>query len=158
MRQRRLPVEQVDLQKREIDLECENTCLRMERDISQTIGDIQRSIRRVCNCYDNAIQQSFWNILKREPINGRQLRTIIEAPALVLDYFDMFYNRKTRHTSLGYVSPESFEANHNYRTLLVCEVCDHGQQTCSRERLALRSCILISYLLGGLCLSNLKQR
>jgi len=78
MRQRRLPVEQVDLQKREIDLECENTCLRMERDIPQTSGDIQRSIRRVCNCYDNAIQQSFWNILKRKAINGRQLRTITE--------------------------------------------------------------------------------
>lgn len=81
----------------------------------QLLGEhgISRSMSRVGNCYDNAMKESFWSSLKREAINGRRFRTITEARAAVFEYIEVFYNRKRRHSSLGYISPESFEASQN---------------------------------------------
>lgn len=79
----------------------------------QLLGEhgIARSMSRVGNCYDNAMKESFWSSLKREAINGRRFRTIAEARSLVFEYIEVFYNRKRRHSSLGFISPESFEAS-----------------------------------------------
>ena len=74
---------------------------------------IAASMSRVGNCYDNAMKESFWSTLKRELINGRPFQTIAQAKAAVFEYIEVFYNRKRRHSSLGYVSPECFEAIHN---------------------------------------------
>jgi putative transposase len=74
---------------------------------------IQCSMSRVGNCYDNAMKESFWSTLKREAINGRRFQTIEEARAAVFEYIEVFYNRVRRHSSLGYVSPERFEASLN---------------------------------------------
>jgi putative transposase len=64
-------------------------------------------------CYDNAMKESFRSTLKREAIRGRRFRTIREAKAALFAYIEMSYNRKRRHGSLGYVSPETFEASLN---------------------------------------------
>jgi putative transposase len=74
---------------------------------------IRCSMSRVGNCYDNAMKESFWSTLKREAINGRRFKTINEAKQAVFVYIETFYNRKRRHSSLGYVSPETFEASQN---------------------------------------------
>jgi len=81
----------------------------------QLLGEhgISRSMSRVGNCYDNAMKESLWSSFKREAVNGRRFKTIEEARALVFEYIEVFYNRKRRHSSLGYVSPESFEASQN---------------------------------------------
>src|SRR5271170_2823784 len=69
------------------------------------------SMSRVGNCYDNAVMESFWGTLKTECVypHGRYA-TFEEARRSIFDYIEVFYNRTRRHSSLGYVSPEAFEA------------------------------------------------
>lgn len=74
---------------------------------------IDCSMSRVGNCYDNAMKESFWSTLKREAIGGHVFETVADARASVFEYIEVFYNRKRRHSSLGYVSPEAFEAAPN---------------------------------------------
>ena len=61
------------------------------------------------NCHDNAVAESFFNLLKRERIQRKVYRTRDEARADVFDYIEMFYNPKRRHGSNGGVSPVEFE-------------------------------------------------
>lgn len=72
--------------------------------------DITCSMSRPGNCYDNAMKESFWSTLKREAIGERVFESIAEARAALFEYIEVFYNRIRRHSSLGYVSPETFEA------------------------------------------------
>ncbi len=66
---------------------------------------------RVGNCYDNAVMESFWGKLKTERVypNG-PYATHEQARRSIFEYIEVFYNRIRRHSSLGYVSPEQFEA------------------------------------------------
>ncbi len=68
---------------------------------------VERSARG--NCYDNAIVESFFGLLKRERVNRVRYRTRDEARADVFDYIECFYNRKRRHGYLGNISPAAFE-------------------------------------------------
>ena len=61
------------------------------------------------NCYDNAVVESFFGLLKRERVNRVRYRTRDEARADVFDYIECFYNRKRRHGYLGNISPATFE-------------------------------------------------
>jgi putative transposase len=62
------------------------------------------------NCYDNAMMESFWATLKTELIHQQQYATREQAKQSIFEYIEVFYNRKRLHSSIGYVSPESFEA------------------------------------------------
>jgi transposase InsO family protein len=62
------------------------------------------------DCWDNAMMESFWATLKTELIHQSRYATREEARAAIFEYIEVFYNRKRLHSSLGYVSPESFEA------------------------------------------------
>jgi len=62
------------------------------------------------DCWDNAMMESFWATLKTELIHQSRYATRAEARAAIFEYIEVFYNRKRLHSSLGYVSPESFEA------------------------------------------------
>jgi putative transposase len=62
------------------------------------------------DCWDNAMMESFWATLKTELIHQSQYATRDQARAAIFEYIEVFYNRKRLHSSLGYVSPESFEA------------------------------------------------
>jgi putative transposase len=62
------------------------------------------------NCYDNAMMESFWATLKTELIHQKKYATHEQATQSIFEYIEVFYNRKRLHSSLGYVSPESFEA------------------------------------------------
>ena len=70
---------------------------------------IEASMSGTGNCYDNAVAESFFGILKRERINRTSYRTREEARADVFEYIEVFYNRKRRHSYLGYISPVAFE-------------------------------------------------
>ena len=61
------------------------------------------------HCYDNAVAESFFGLLKRERVNRTRYRTRDEARADVFDYIEVFYNRKRRHGYLGKISPVDFE-------------------------------------------------
>jgi putative transposase len=61
------------------------------------------------NCYDNAVVESFFGVLKRERVNRVNYRTRAYAQPDVFENFDVFYNRKRRHGYLGNISPVTFE-------------------------------------------------
>jgi putative transposase len=70
---------------------------------------IQCSMSGRGNCYDNAVVESFFGLLKRERVNRVRYRTRDEARADIFDYIECFYNRKRRHSYIGYISPVDFE-------------------------------------------------
>jgi transposase InsO family protein len=73
--------------------------------------DIQPSMSRVGNPYDNAKAESFMKTLKQEEIDGRDYRDIDEARRHIGDFIEQTYNRQRLHSALGYRPPVVFEAN-----------------------------------------------
>lgn len=63
------------------------------------------------DCYDNAAMESFWATLKTELIHTQNYATRDEARASIFEYIEVFYNRVRLHSTLGYRSPEAFEAS-----------------------------------------------
>ena len=65
------------------------------------------------DCWDNATMESIWATLKTELVNNERYTTHEQARASIFEFIEVFYNRKRLHSSLGYVSPETFEASLN---------------------------------------------
>jgi putative transposase len=61
------------------------------------------------NCHDNAVAESFFQLLKRERIRRKTYATRQAARSDVFNYIEMFYNPKRRHGSAGNTSPVAFE-------------------------------------------------
>jgi transposase InsO family protein len=74
---------------------------------------IQCSMSRRGDCYDNAVTESFFSGLKTELVNQQQYATLQEARLSLFEWIETFYNRRRLHSSLGYLSPEAFEARLN---------------------------------------------
>ena len=64
------------------------------------------------NCWDNAVAESFFSSLKKERIKKQIYKNRELAVADIATYIDSFYNSTRRHSHLGGVSPEQFEAAH----------------------------------------------
>jgi len=73
------------------------------------------SMSRKANCWDNAVAESFFSSLKKERIKKRIYKNRELAVNDIADYIETFYNRTRRHSHLGGVSPEQFEAAHKPR-------------------------------------------
>jgi len=73
--------------------------------------DIQASMSRVGNPYDNAKAESFMKTLKQEEIDGRHYRDIDEARCKIGAFIEQLYNRQRLHSALGYRPPVEFEAH-----------------------------------------------
>jgi putative transposase len=71
--------------------------------------NLEPSMSRRGNCWDNAVAESFFSSLKKERIKKRIYKTRDLARADIFDYIEVFYNRNRRHSHLGGVSPEAFE-------------------------------------------------
>lgn len=67
------------------------------------------SMSRPGNCWDNAVMESFFSRLKVELIYAERFSTIGEARSAIFEYIEIFYNRKRRHSAIGYISPMEFE-------------------------------------------------
>jgi transposase InsO family protein len=67
------------------------------------------SMSRKGDCWDNAVAESFFGSLKTERVFFTNYNTREEARRDVVDYVEMFYNSKRRHSYLGYLSPKEFE-------------------------------------------------
>ncbi len=74
---------------------------------------LECSMSRVGNCWDNAVVESLWASFKNELVFQRIFNTKQEARDAIFEWIVVWYNRKRRHSSLGYVSPEAFEARQN---------------------------------------------
>lgn len=66
------------------------------------------SMSRKGNCWDNAPTESLWGRLKVGRLYGKRFATRREAMDEVIDWLN-FYNHKRLHSTLGYVSPQTFE-------------------------------------------------
>ncbi|WP_257945325.1 IS3 family transposase [Leptospira borgpetersenii] len=67
-----------------------------------------QSMSRKGNCYDNAPMESFFKTLKVEEVYRRKFNTIKEAKYFLFDYIERYYNKRRRHSALGYLSPVEF--------------------------------------------------
>lgn len=67
------------------------------------------SMSRKGNCWDNAVAESFFGSLKTERVFFSSYATRDAARKDIVDYIEMFYNSKRRHSYLGYMSPKEFE-------------------------------------------------
>jgi transposase InsO family protein len=61
------------------------------------------------NCYDNAACESFFHTLKVEHIYQESYADIEQAKSSIFWYIEVYYNRKRKHSSIGYKSPINFE-------------------------------------------------
>jgi putative transposase len=77
---------------------------------------IECSMSRRGNCYDTpggAVMESFFGTLKTELVHHERYATHAAARASIFEYIEVFYNRQRLHSTLGYLSPEAFEAGLN---------------------------------------------
>jgi len=78
------------------------------RCLLRTNGCIQ-SMSRKGNCWDNAVAESFFHTLKTQLLYHVRLKDKLEAERTLFLYIEAYYNRRRRHSSLGYLAPADFE-------------------------------------------------
>ncbi len=71
--------------------------------------NIEPSMSRRGNCWDNAVAESFFSNLKKEQIRRKKYKTREQARQAMFYYIEMFYNPKRRHTNNGRMSPNAYE-------------------------------------------------
>jgi transposase InsO family protein len=72
--------------------------------------DIQPSMSRIGNPYDNAKAESFMKTLKQEEVDGRAYRDAKHAREAIGGFIEDVYNRRRLHSALAYRPPVEFEA------------------------------------------------
>ena len=81
--------------------------------------NLECSMSRRGNCHDNAVAESFFQLLKRERIKKRIYVLRSDARADIFEYIEMFYNSKRRHSSNGQRSPLDYEKAHQKMVMCV---------------------------------------
>lgn len=72
--------------------------------------EMRQSLSRPRQCWDNAVAESFFASLKGELIDRRSWATRAQVRREVVWYIEVFFNRRRLHSSLGYLSPDEYEA------------------------------------------------
>ncbi|MCO8066043.1 IS3 family transposase [Acinetobacter schindleri] len=80
--------------------------------------NLESSMSRRGNCHDNAVAESFFQLLKRERIRKKIYASRSEARSDIFEYIEMFYNSKRRHGSNGQRSPLDYEKSH--QKMVIC--------------------------------------
>ena len=70
---------------------------------------VKQSMSGKGNCYDNAVAESFFHTYKTEEVYFNSYKTKEFALLKTFEYIEAYYNRKRRHSFLGYLSPDNFE-------------------------------------------------
>ena len=71
-------------------------------------SDIIQSMSRKGNCWDNAVAENFFKILKSELVQHRHFISHFQAKIEIFEFIEVWYNRKRKHSYLGYMTPEQF--------------------------------------------------
>jgi putative transposase len=79
----------------------------------RTLG-VRPSRGSVGDCYDNALCESFFATLECELLDRRSFPSQAEARAAIFRYIEGWYNPHRRHSTLGYVSPITFEHQYDH--------------------------------------------
>ncbi len=80
---------------------------------------LKGSMSRRGNCHDNAVAESFFQLLKRERIRRHIYSTREAARSDVFNYIEMFYNTRRRHGFNNQLSPVEYEAQYQERLVSV---------------------------------------
>jgi putative transposase len=70
---------------------------------------IECSMSRKGDCWDNAVTESFFATLKKELVRDSEWKTREEARSDIFEWIEVWYNRQRRHSSIGYLSPAEYE-------------------------------------------------
>ena len=70
---------------------------------------VRPSMGSVGDAYDNAMCESFFATLECELLDRSRFRSRAEARLVIFEFIEGFYNRRRRHSALGYQSPVAFE-------------------------------------------------
>ncbi len=76
-------------------------------------NNVQCSMSRKGNCWDNAVMESFFSRLKIELIYAECYKSVEETHTGLFEYIEIFYNRKRRHSAIGNISPYEYERRYN---------------------------------------------
>jgi transposase InsO family protein len=74
-----------------------------------TSNNIQQSMSRKGNPYDNASAENFFSCLKCECTNFYYFRNREEAKLTIFEYIEVYYNRQRRHAALGWITPATYK-------------------------------------------------
>jgi transposase InsO family protein len=69
---------------------------------------IIQSMSRKGNCWDNAVVESFFKIIKSELIYHLPLLNIGQTQIEIFEFIEIWYNKKRKHSRLNYLTPEQF--------------------------------------------------
>ncbi len=103
-----------------------DTLLHSDRGVQYRGHDYQNALRdyglrcsmsRTGNCWDNAVMESFFSRLKVELIYAENYQTAEQVHSGIFEYIEMFYNRKRRHSAIGYMSPVDYEQQYERLTV-----------------------------------------
>ena len=83
---------------------------------------ISVSMGSIGDCYDNAVCEAFHASLKRELINRQPWPTRAQARTAVFEYIEAWFNPRRRHSTLGYLSPATYEQAHEQQLATVADV------------------------------------
>jgi len=72
---------------------------------------INQSMSRKGNCWDNAVAESFFKTIKVEWIYGQEFKNQQQAQLSIFEWIESWYNRRRRHSALGYRTIEEYEKN-----------------------------------------------
>ena len=76
--------------------------------------NIVPSMSRKGNCYDNAYVESWFGSLKKEWIYRREFSSKEELRGIVFEYIETWYNKKRKHSSLGFLSPQEYKIKQKF--------------------------------------------
>jgi transposase InsO family protein len=74
-------------------------------------NNINQSMSRKGNCWDNAVAESFFSTLKKDLVFHEEFETRNEARRKIFEYIEVFYNRERIHSVLDFKSPIEYELN-----------------------------------------------
>jgi transposase InsO family protein len=83
-------------------------CSRAYQRLIKMMG-LRCSMGRRATCYDNAAMESFFHTLKVELIHRERYQTRQSAKRAIFAYIEVYYNRKRKHSAIGYQTPIQFE-------------------------------------------------
>jgi putative transposase len=86
---------------------CQYTSLAFGRELRES--GLVPSMGSVADAYDNAVAESFFATLKCELLYRRPWPRREDARRAIFEFIEAWYNRRRRHSTLGYVSPTEYE-------------------------------------------------
>ncbi len=90
---------------------CQYTSLAFGRELGER--GLIPSMGTVADCFDNAVAESFFATLKCELLYRRSWPRREDARQAIFEFIETWYNPRRRHSTLGYVSPATYERRHH---------------------------------------------